>query len=153
MEPIILLDHSIIQSTWEEDDSSIHVQLILSCPPQHLSLLPRPPCCFPLPWEVAAAPGTCPKITQVAVAAQRRNIVGIRPTAVGVDIGLLAFEQVLVHSGLDIDLLAFEQALVHSGLDIDLLAFEQALVQWFGHQPAHAHLWASPPRTGWSGKR
>ena len=64
---------------------------------------------------------------------------GIRPTAVGVDIGLLAFEQVLVHSGLDIDLLAFEQALVHSGLDIDLLAFEQALVQWFGHQPAHDH--------------
>ena len=50
---------------------------------------------------------------------QRRNIEGISPTAdsgpVGVDIGLLALEQALVHSGLDIDLLTYEQVLVQDG--------------------------------------
>ena len=34
---------------------------------------------------------------------------------VGVDIGLLAFEQALVHSGLNIDLLTYEQVLVQDG--------------------------------------
>ena len=33
---------------------------------------------------------------------------------VGVDIGLLAFEQALVHSGLNIDLLTYEQVLVQT---------------------------------------
>ena len=44
---------------------------------------------------------------------------GISPTVdkgpVGVDIGLLAFEQALVHSGLNIDLLTYEQVLVQDG--------------------------------------
>ena len=64
---------------------------------------------------------------------QRRNIEGISPTLdrgpVGVDIGLLAFQQALVHSGLDFDLLTSEQVLVHIGLGIDLPTHEQVLVQ------------------------
>ena len=35
----------------------------------------------------------------------------------------------------DIGLLAFEQALVHSGLDVDLLTYEQVLVQDADGQP------------------
>ena len=77
-----------------------------------------------------------------------RNIEGISPTAdsgpVGVDIGLLALEQALVHSGLDIDLLTHEQALVHSGLDFNLLTYKQVLVQ-DGRERGH-HFWIRPTR-------
>ena len=90
--------------------------LFLSCPaPCHLSLLPRPPCCFLLPWEVAAAPDTRTKNIRPAC----RNIEWISPSVyrgpVGVDIGLVASDQALVHSGLDIDLPTYEQVLVQDG--------------------------------------
>ena len=49
------------------------------------------------------------------------NIRELSPTVdrgpVGVDIGLVAFDQALVHSGLDIDLPTYEQVLVQDGLD------------------------------------
>ena len=44
----------------------------------------------------------------------------------------------------DIGLLASEQALVHSGLDIDLLTYEQVLVQ-NGQERGH-HFWIRPMR-------
>ena len=75
--------------------------LFLSCPPCHLSLLPRPQCSFPLSLRsCCSAWYSCQKHQnrmQVAVAAQEHSK-ELVPRLMKVDIGLLALEQALVHT-------------------------------------------------------